>query len=180
MKTKDLIIQEPQKLCVKTVTIISAYILFIIATIYILLYVATRPDVTNAVVYMYLIWGFGFLVMFTYQHIINSKVKLDLKGHKMRRTYTLGILKYRRKWQKLAHPQYISVFKTNGKYELNVWNEANNRANIITLSDYKNAFKKAFFIAEELNIDVLDATNKGNFKLINKDTFKNTEISLTI
>ncbi|AXT18777.1 hypothetical protein D7030_05920 [Flavobacteriaceae bacterium AU392] len=180
MKTKDLIIQEPQKLSIKTIVIISAYILFIATAIYVVLYIVPKPDVTDAVAYMYIIWAFGFLVMFTYQHIINSRVKLDLKHRKMRRTYTLGLLKFRRKWKKLTRPQYISVFKTNDKYELNLWNENNDKLNVITLSDYQNAFKKAFFIAEKLNIDVLDATDKGNFKLIHKDSFKNAEISLTI
>ena len=99
----------------------------------------------------------------------------------MRHIYILSILKFKRKWKNLKHLQYISVFKKNNDtYELNLWDDSNSVSNVVTLCDYKDAFKKAFFIAEELDIDVLDATDKGNFKLIDKGAFKNTEISLTL
>lgn len=174
METQNLIIQEPQKQSSKGIIILFAYIIFIIAAISVIIFIIPRPEVVPAVAYMYIVWAFGFLFLFTYQHIIRHKVRLDVKRRKIRHIYTLSLLKFRRKWRRLSNLKYISVFKTNGSYQLNLWDESNTVSNVVTLKDYKDAFKKAFLIAKELNIGLLDATIKGSHKLINKDAYKNS------
>ena len=181
MKTKDLIIQEPHKKSNKGILIALAYVIVVSLSIYAAVYIAPKPNIEASVIYLYIVWGLGFLFLFTFQYVIRHRVKLNVKQRKMRHIYILSILKFKRKWKNLKHLQYISVFKKNNNtYELNLWDDSNSISNVVTLRDYQDAFKKAFFIAEELNIDVLDATDKGNFKLIDKGNFKNAEISLTL
>ena len=94
----------------------------------------------------------------------------DLKNKKYKNQYSVGPIKVG-KWKELLLLEYVSVFK-NGKgiFEINLWYKGNNHFNIYNYFDQEEAFEMGYYIANQLNIKLLDATEKGNFEYL--DMFK--------
>ena len=92
------------------------------------------------------------------------------------------------KWQKLKNPEYISVFNTTEDItwrvvtaettnsfpiiDLNIFYEKNKKLTVYKTKNIKDAFDVASHIADALLIDLLDATEKGNFKWVDKDMYR--------
>ncbi|OMQ12532.1 hypothetical protein [[Flexibacter] sp. ATCC 35103] len=70
--------------------------------------------------------------------------------------------------------QYVSVYKnhTDRDFEVNIYLTETKKKSVSVYLDSKQAFKLAINIATGLNVDLLDATEKGNFKWIEKDNIK--------
>lgn len=66
--------------------------------------------------------------------------------------------------------KYISVLSDSSHMDYTVffWLSETNKKNIVTLFNKEEALNFAILIAESCNIKVLDATEKGNFKWIDK------------
>ena len=66
--------------------------------------------------------------------------------------------------------KYISVFsdKSNKDFTVFFWLSETNKKNIVTLFNKEEALNFAILIAESINVKVLDATEKSNFKWIDK------------
>ena len=67
--------------------------------------------------------------------------------------------------------KYISVYKnySDRDYEIKIWLSDTKKITVSVHLDAKSAFQLASSIANGLEIDILDATEKGNFKWIEKD-----------
>ncbi len=66
--------------------------------------------------------------------------------------------------------KYISVFSdmSNKDFTVFFWLSETNKKNIVTLFNKEEALNFAVLISERINVKVLDATEKGNFKWIDK------------
>ena len=65
--------------------------------------------------------------------------------------------------------EYVSVFRdSRGNYEVNLWYVGNKHYNMYCFDEKNPAMKFAQMVSEKLNIDFLDATEKGNSKWIEK------------
>lgn len=66
--------------------------------------------------------------------------------------------------------QYVSVFKnySDRDFEIYIWQSETKKKSISVHLDLKSAFSYALKIANGLEVDLLDATEKGNFKWVAK------------
>lgn len=67
--------------------------------------------------------------------------------------------------------QYVSVYKnySDRDFEIYVWLSETNKKSISVHLDLESAFSYALKIANGLDVDLLDATEKGNFKWVEKE-----------
>nr|WP_321232643.1 hypothetical protein [uncultured Psychroserpens sp.] len=88
-------------------------------------------------------------------------------------------------WRNLNNPEYISIFNTTEDITLraltaettnsfpiivlNIFYEKNKKITVYKTKNIKDAFDVASHIADALLIDLLDATEKGDYKWIDKD-----------
>ena len=106
----------------------------------------------------------------------------DLDRRKFKSELSVGFIKSG-KWQDLPPLNYISIFGVYSKnyFEINLWYDKNKYLNIYTVNDKENAFELGFKIANRLNVRLLDATEKGNFKYLDmvklKDKYHKSEPS---
>jgi hypothetical protein len=101
-----------------------------------------------------------------------SKVKtiyIDLENEKLRTEHSVGIFKVNY-FSVIPELEYVSVFLNpqNGIFEVNLWYKGNRHYNVFNFEEFKPAFNFGLLFSNKLNIDLLDATEKGNFKWIDK------------
>lgn len=95
----------------------------------------------------------------------------DLENNKFKDQYTVGPF-IKGKWKLLPKLEYVSVFKNSkGFFEINIWHRKNKKYtdkhfNIYNYHDEEEALETGYYIAKQLNIKLLDATEKGNFKYL--------------
>jgi len=67
--------------------------------------------------------------------------------------------------------QYVSVYKnySDRDFEIYVWLSSTKKKSISVHLDLDSAFNYALKIADGLQVDLLDATEKGNFKWVEKE-----------
>ncbi|WP_158846259.1 hypothetical protein [Algibacter sp. L1A34] len=101
--------------------------------------------------------------------------EIDLASKKYREIYSVMGIKFG-VWKDLPDIEYVSVFKTkenkrvqgmgasanfsNEVYKLNLFYNRNNKIEVYLAEDISNAFENAKYIADVLNIDVFDATER--------------------
>ncbi|SHL30136.1 hypothetical protein SAMN05444366_0279 [Flavobacterium saccharophilum] len=70
--------------------------------------------------------------------------------------------------------KYISVYKnySDRDYEIKIWLSDTKNKKVSVHLDVASAFNLANSIADGLEVDLLDATEKGNFKWVDKDNLK--------
>ena len=97
----------------------------------------------------------------------------DLKNKKFKSQLSVGPFKIG-KWQNLPPLNYISVFGVDSKYtfSINLWYDRNKYIKVFTILDKEKAFKTAFEIADQLNVKLLDATERNNYKYLNMDELR--------
>lgn len=67
--------------------------------------------------------------------------------------------------------EYVSVFlDEKDLYQTNLWYKGNKHYKMYFFEEKESAFKFATAISNKLNIDLLDATEKGNNKWVEKET----------
>jgi len=97
----------------------------------------------------------------------------DLESKKFKDQFSVGLFKIG-KWQDLPSLKYISVFGVDSKYyfQINLWYGRNQYINIFTANNKERAFETGFKIANQLNIKLLDATKRNNYKYLDMDKLK--------
>lgn len=96
----------------------------------------------------------------------------DFEEKRFKREFALGVLKFG-KWKPLPKIDYISLYATGQNvFQVNLWNYKNKHWDLYEEFNYKDAFRIAFELSELLNIDLLDATERHNFRWIDKNATK--------
>jgi len=101
--------------------------------------------------------------------------EIDLASRTYREIYSVMGIKFG-KWKDLPNVEYVSVFKTKEKkrvqalaasanfenevYKLNLFYDRNKKIEAYMTDDVNDAFENAKYIAQVLNIDILDATER--------------------
>lgn len=96
-------------------------------------------------------------------------IYIDLEKEKLKTEYAVGYIKI---YYHSPIPQleYVSVFKypNNSGFVVNLWYKGNKHFEIVDFDDFNQAFEFGFLFSNKLNLDLLDATEKGNSKWIDK------------
>ncbi|WP_299337654.1 hypothetical protein [uncultured Psychroserpens sp.] len=114
-----------------------------------------------------------------------SEINLESKTYRKINSF-LGV--HFGKWQPLQNPEYISVFNTTEDITvralsaettnsfpiivLNIFYERNKKITVYKTKHVKDAFEVASHIADALMIDLLDATEKGDYKWVDKNILR--------
>src|SRR6478672_5668199 len=90
---------------------------------------------------------------------------LNLEKEKLQTEFRFWLLKMRTQ-SSMPELEYVSVFKNEGAetYEVNLWYEGNHHFNVDNFDEAEPAFEFGRKFSEKLNLKLLDATQKGNFK----------------
>lgn len=69
-------------------------------------------------------------------------------------------------WKYFKNLEYVSVFKKEDYYEINLWYNKNKRFNISNTNDPLDAFEAGKVIAKKLQLDIIDARDPHNSERI--------------
>lgn len=101
---------------------------------------------------------------------ITKSILIDLDKEKLVSIYTVGLFS-KKIITALPKLEYVSVFKVDDmEFEVNLWYKGNKHYKMYKLMDKEHALKFGAMVAQKLNIDLLDATEKGNNKWVEKET----------
>jgi hypothetical protein len=107
---------------------------------------------------------FGGLKLSIHKTIFINTVKQKLKSQ-----YSVGIIKVNYH-SEIPELKYVSIFKNpkSESIEINLWYGKNKHFNVSNFEFVNDAMDFGLLFSNKLNIDLLDATEKGNFKWIDK------------
>jgi hypothetical protein len=94
---------------------------------------------------------------------------INTEKEKMKTQFSVGLIKINY-FSNIPALKYVSVFKntTDENVEVNLWYSNNKHFNVANYEIIDEAMNFGLFFSNKLNLDLLDATEKGNFKWIDK------------
>lgn len=100
---------------------------------------------------------------------ITKTILIDIENDKLISRYSIGFFS-KDVLSKTPRLEYVSVFlePTNEQFEVNLWYNKNKHYKMFVFEKKEDAFEFGKMVSCKLNIDLLDATEKGNFKWIDK------------
>lgn len=126
-------------------------------------------------------------LLFGFMMLKSDGSEIDLEANQYRKLNVLMGFCFG-KWQALESPEYVSVFNTTEDITvraltaetsnsfpiivLNLFHHNNQKLTVYKTKDIKDAFNVASHIADALLIDLLDATEKNDFKWVDKDILR--------
>jgi hypothetical protein len=110
---------------------------------------------------------FSFIAGLTFT--LQKSIYINLEKQKLKTQYSVGIIKINYH-SKIPELEYVSVFKNpkNEYVEINLWYDKNKHFNICNYEFIDEALEFGIIFSNKLKLDLLDATEKGNFKWIDK------------
>lgn len=105
--------------------------------------------------------GLGFTLVTT--------IYIDLEKEKLRTEYAVGMIKINY-YSPIPKLEYVSIFKNpkSNIFLVNLWYKGNKHFEIIEFDYFSEAFEFGLLFSNKLNLDLLDATEKGNSKWVDK------------
>ncbi|MCD2258008.1 hypothetical protein [Psychroserpens luteolus] len=104
-----------------------------------------------------------------------KRIHIDLKNSRFRPTVEIGNFKYG-KWKTIHNYEYVSVFQQllshGSTFEVNLWYDTNKHFQLYERDSFKDALIVGYHLSEELNIDLLDATNPRDSVWVDKEAWK--------
>lgn len=112
-----------------------------------------------------IVFSAGFGVTFS----ITKTVLIDVDKNKLISRYFIGPF-YKDVLSVIPNLEYVSIFfePTYEEYEVNLWYNKNKHYKMYVFENKETAFEFGIQVVKKLNIDLLDATEKGNSKWIDK------------
>ena len=103
-------------------------------------------------------------------------VYIDIENSRFKPTMEIGFIKIG-KWKTIKNYKYVSVFYDPSKseseqFEVNLWYDQNKHFELYTRNNFRDAMQIAYNLSEELEIDLLDASIKNDYKWIDKEELK--------
>jgi hypothetical protein len=100
---------------------------------------------------------------------ITKTILIDVDKNKLISRYFIGPF-YKDILSEIPKLEYISVFfqSSNEEYQVNLWYSKNKHYKMYAFNNKDSAFEFATQVVKKLNLDLLDATEKGNSKWIEK------------
>ncbi|AXT18781.1 hypothetical protein D7030_05900 [Flavobacteriaceae bacterium AU392] len=174
MYKSDLIIREPKKPLINRVIVAFLYASLLSYIVYLFLYKDFLNHPQKWTITIYLILLICILFLSSIRSIAIHNIHLNFEKKKIKHQYQIGVFNYKETWQDLIDLEYVSVFKTGSYFQINLWYQKNKILNLMILENYDESIKNGYLIAEKLQIDLLDASVKGNHQWVNKDTYQET------
>jgi len=111
----------------------------------------------------------GFCITYGLKFSMTKDILIDLETKVIISRYAVGPFSRSLK-SKVTEFEYVSFFKDkNDCYRTNLWYVKNRHYKMYSFEDKEAAYQFSLEISNKLNIDILDATEKGNFKWLEKE-----------
>jgi hypothetical protein len=112
----------------------------------------------------------GLLIVTGLKFSLVKDILIDTDTNELVSRYRVGLFSYD-VLSKIKEFEYVSVFKdAKDYYRTLLWHTGNKHYKMYFFEEKKPAFEFALMVSNKLNIDLLDATEKGNSKWIDKTT----------
>tara|TARA_B100000446_G_scaffold181505_1_gene198837 strand:- start:1066 stop:1596 length:531 start_codon:yes stop_codon:yes gene_type:complete len=124
---------------------------------------------------------------FSYLLLKTEGTEIDLESKTYRKVFSILGFKIG-KWQPIPDIDYVSVFAatfkttvwassasaniSENKFAINLFYNTKNKIEATTVYQEKEAFDIGLHLADALDADLLDATETGDFKWMNKDAYR--------
>jgi hypothetical protein len=94
---------------------------------------------------------------------------INLENEKLKTQFSVGLIRINF-FSKIPELEYVSIFKDTKAeiFEVNLWYKGNKHFNVANFIEFQPAYDFGFLFSNKLNIDLLDATEKGNSQWIDK------------
>jgi hypothetical protein len=99
---------------------------------------------------------------------VRLTILIDVDSNQLVSRYFLGFFSFNRRSEILGLSHVAVAKNRDGIYLINLWHDASKPYNMCYCEEKSTAFNFAASVAEKLQIDLLDATEKGNPKWIEK------------
>lgn len=110
----------------------------------------------------------GYLIAMGLRYSLLKDILIDTDTNELVTRFRVGMISYKIS-SKIKEFEYVSVFKdANEYYRTLLWYTGNKHYKMYFFEEVKPAFDFALMVSNKLNIDLLDATEKGNSKWIDK------------
>jgi hypothetical protein len=109
-----------------------------------------------------------FPLVFVVSLCMTKTILIDIDKDKLISRYQLGPFS-KDVLSAIPELEYVAIFlNAKGEFEVNLWYQGNKHYKMYQFEEKGQAFKLAIITSTKLNIDLLDATEKGNSKWIDK------------
>ena len=109
-----------------------------------------------------------YCIVYGLKFSATKNVLIDKETNTIVTRYVVGPFSYDLK-SKVTEFEYVSFFQDKlGEYGTNLWYVKNRHYKMYSFESKEAAYKFSLDVSNRLNIDLLDATEKGNFKWIEK------------
>ena len=98
---------------------------------------------------------------------VKQKIFINVETKKIRYNFDFVFFKWNF-YESIEEVEYISIFylSNNEVYAFNLWFKKNKVYSLCSFDDFESALEFGKLLAKKLNIDLLDATEKGNSKWV--------------
>jgi len=111
----------------------------------------------------------GFLLVMGLTFTLTKSIIINPSSEKLISIYSVGVFSKRTE-SKIPELNYISIFKNSkDEFEVNLWYEKNKHYKMYVFEKFDEALELGKQLSNRLNIDLLNATKKGDFKWIELD-----------
>lgn len=108
----------------------------------------------------------GFLLVMGLTFTLTKSIIINPSSEKLISIYSVGVFSKRIE-SKIPELNYISIFKNaKDEFEVNLWYEKNKHYKMYVFEKFGEAIALGKQLSKRLNIDLLNATKKGNFEWI--------------
>lgn len=105
-----------------------------------------------------------------------KRIYIDIQNSRFKPSFEIGPLKIG-KWKTIKNYEYVSIFyeptkRESEQFEVNLWYDRNKHFELYSRNNFEDAMLVGYDVSEQLNIDLLDATIRGESKWIDKEELK--------
>ncbi|MGC4041235.1 MAG: hypothetical protein QM710_10730 [Flavobacterium sp.] len=102
---------------------------------------------------------------------ITKTISINLETEVLKSRYGFGLF-FINHYSKIPVLEYVSVYKNyqQNYFEVKLWHKGNKHYTIAYFATDKEAFDFGLLFSNKLNLDLLDATEKGQYEWIDKDS----------
>ena len=118
---------------------------------------------------MYAIIIFPFIWNIVHPLVAVHKIYFNSEENKIKRGLEIGFFNFNWKWTEIKNLEYVSVFHVGpSNYAINLWHNETDIINLFNMQDEEKALKMGLEIADRMDTDLLDATERGYHKWVDK------------
>lgn len=168
-KSSEILISEGKKHFIESALAAIFFAAFFYTVFLTLYYCIFEPRFADIIINLYNIFGLGLISLSLGLRFATVKtILIDTSLERLISRYHIGPFSIDR-LSSIPQLEYVAVF-LNAKelHEVNLWYKGDRHYKMYVFEDKYHAFRFAEMVTQKLQLDLLDATQKGNSKWIER------------